>query len=86
MKNSRKMESVSGSWIAVEISLRNTIGVAVEKDELETLPQTLKTLEENAEHYRLTIEKTQNELIVNHGTAAKVGADYILRTLAKRKK
>lgn len=69
----------------VEISLRNTIGVAVEKNELANLPQTLKTLEENAEHYRATIEKTQNELIFNHGKAAKVGADYILRSLAKRK-
>ena len=73
------------SLTPVEISLRNTIGVAVEKSELCNLPQTLTTLEQNAEHYRQTIEKTQNELIFNHGTAAKVGADYILRTLANRK-
>lgn len=73
------------SLTPVEISLRNTIGVAVEKSELCNLPQTLATLEQNAEHYRQTIEKTQNELIFNHGTAAKVGADYILRTLANRK-
>lgn len=69
----------------VEISLRNTIGVAVEKDELCNLPQTLAELEKNAAHYRETIEKTQDEMIFNHGTAAKVGADYILRALANRK-
>ena len=70
----------------VEISLRNTIGVAVEKDELCNLPQTLAELEQKADYYRETIEKTQDELIFNHGTAAKVGADYILRTLANKKK
>ena len=70
----------------VEISLRNTIGVAVDKDKLDSLPEILSTFEKKAEDYRAVIEKTQNELIFNHGTAAKVGADYILRSLAKRKK
>ena len=69
----------------VEISLRNTIGVAVDKEELCNLPQTLAELQQKADYYRETIEKTQNELIFNHGTAAKVGADYILRALANRK-
>ena len=73
------------SLTPVEISLRNTIGVAVDKEELCNLPQTLAELQQKADYYRETIEKTQNELIFNHGTAAKVGADYILRALANRK-
>lgn len=70
----------------VEISLRNQIGVAVEKEELCNLSQTLKTLWENAEHYKKVIEETEKELIFNQGCAAKAGADYILRSLAQKKK
>lgn len=70
----------------VEISLRNTIGVAVDKDQLSTLPETLAQLEAKADYYRETIEKTQAEMIFNRGKAAKVGADYILRSLASKKK
>lgn len=69
----------------VEISLRNQIGVAIEKDEVDTLPQILQNLEDDAERYRSVIEQTQKDMIFNRGTAAKVGADYILRSLAKKK-
>ena len=70
----------------VEISLRNQIGVAVDKEELCNLSKTLKTLWDNAEHYKKVIEDTEKELIFNQGCAAKAGADYILRSLAQKKK
>ena len=69
----------------VEISLRNRIGVAIEKDEVGDLPQILQRLEDDAEQYRSVIEQTQKDLIFNHGTAAKAGADYIMRSLAQKK-
>ena len=70
----------------VEISLRNQIGVAVEKEELCNLSETLNGLWSNAEHYKKVIEETEKELIFNQGCAAKAGADYILRSLAQKKK
>lgn len=70
----------------VEISLRNQIGVAVDKEELCNLPQILKTMREKEDYYRGVIEETENTLVFNHGNAAKVGANYILRSLAKKKK
>lgn len=72
--------------VPVEISLRNQIGVAIEKDEVNTLPQVLQTLSDKAAEYASVIEETQNELIFNHGEAAKAGANYILRSLSQKKK
>ena len=69
----------------VEISLRNEIGVAIEKDEVHKLPEILQNLSDNAEHYKKVIEDTHQNMIFNHGSAAKVGADYILRSLANKK-
>ncbi len=69
----------------VEISLRNEIGVAIEKDEVHKLPEILQNLSDNAEHYKNVIEDTHQNMIFNHGSAAKVGADYILRSLANKK-
>ena len=69
----------------VEISLRNEIGVAIEKDEVHKLPEILQNLSDNAEHYKNVIEETHQNMIFNHGSAAKVGADYILRSLANKK-
>ena len=69
----------------VEISLRNEIGVAIEKDEVHKLPEIMQNLSDNAEHYKNVIEDTHQNMIFNHGSAAKVGADYILRSLANKK-
>ena len=71
--------------VPVEISLRDEIGVSIEKSEVSTLPDTIRMLKERAEHYREVIAKTQNGLIFNQGTAAKAGAEYILRSLKEKK-
>ncbi len=68
----------------VEISLRSTVGVALDKTELSTLPEVLKQLGERGDEYRTVIRETESSLIFNHGTAAKCGADYILRSLSAR--
>lgn len=70
----------------VEISLRNRIGVALEKDELATLPAVLHTLADKAEYYRDAICETEESMLFNRGCAAKAGADYILRSLSQKKK
>ena len=69
----------------VEISLRSIIGVALDKDELKTLPDVLRRLSDEAETYRAVIRETEEKLIYNRGSAAKFGADYILRSLSSRK-
>ena len=69
----------------VEISLRSIIGVALDKDELKTLPDVLRRLSDEAKTYRAVIRETEEKLIYNRGCAAKFGADYILRSLSSRK-
>ena len=70
----------------VEISLRNEIGVAVDKDKVSTLGDVLDTLDRNAEAYREAIIEREKTLIFNPGTAAKCGADYILKSLSEKAK
>ena len=69
----------------VEISLRSIIGVALDKDELKTLPDVLRRLSDEKDAYRAVIRETEAKLIYNRGCAAKFGADYILRSLSSRK-
>lgn len=69
----------------VEISLRSIIGVALDKDELKTLPDVLRRLSDEKDAYRAVIRETEEKLIYNRGCAAKFGADYILRSLSSRK-
>ncbi len=70
----------------VEISLRNEIGVAVDKDKVSGLGEVLDTLDKNAEAYKQAIVEREKTLIFNPGTAAKCGADYILKSLSEKAK
>lgn len=72
--------------VPVEISLRNEIGVAVDKDKVSTLGDVLDTLDKNAATYREAIIEREKTLIFNPGTAAKCGADYILKSLSEKAK
>lgn len=72
--------------IPVEISLRNEIGVAVDKDKVSTLGDVLDTLDKNAATYKEAIIDREKTLIFNPGTAAKCGADYILKSLSEKAK
>ena len=70
----------------VEISLRNEIGVAVEKDGLDEVDKVVENLLASAKEYKEVIENKFENLIFNHGCAAEKGARYILTSLANKKK
>lgn len=72
--------------VPVEISLRNEIGVAVDKDKVSTLTEVLDNLDANAEAYKKAIIEREKTLIFNPGRAAKCGADYILKSLSEKAK
>ena len=72
--------------VPVEISLRNEIGVALDKDKLSSLSDVLDELDSKAEHYRSVITEREKTLIFNPGSAAKCGADYILKSLTEKTK
>lgn len=70
----------------VEISLRNEIGVAVEKDGLDEVDKVVENLLVSSKEYKDVIENKFENLIFNHGCAAEKGARYILTSLANKKK
>ena len=65
----------------LKISLRDKIGVQVEPDQLDTLPERLAELFEQAEVYRDTIAEISHETISNFGHSGQVGGEYILGRL-----
>ena len=72
------------SSVPVEISLRNTVGVAVEKEGLSDIGNIAAELFDKGDEYEERIEKLLGEFLFNIGTAEKVGADYILSSLAAK--
>ena len=84
-----KMKVLNPNWqkisaVPVEISLRNTVGVALEKEELSDIGRIAAELFEQSGAYEEKIEHTLGEFLFNIGTAEKAGADYILSSLARR--
>lgn len=84
-----KMKVLNPNWqkipsTPVEISLRNTVGVAVEKEELSGISEIAADLFARGGEFEETIERTLGEFLFNIGTAEKAGADYILSSLAKK--
>ena len=71
--------------VPVEISLRDRIGIAIDKEGLATVDETVKTLLDETEAYREKIDEAYHEHFFNIGHSAHVGALYILGQLRKRK-
>ncbi len=84
-----KMKVENPNWekiecVPVEISLRNTIGVALDKEELGKTGETVRKLLNAPEEYAEKIKEALAEHFYNQGSAAKVGAMYILETLKEK--
>ena len=81
-----KMKVLNPNWQKidcepVEITLRNVIGVAIEKDETANIGAVAAELFERGAEYEQKIEKVLEEFLFNIGGAEKAGADYILNSL-----
>lgn len=70
----------------VEISLRNIIGVSLDKDKVSDIKSVVDNLLANEEKYEKTIKEVYADFIYNHGKAGECGAKYILTTLAAKAK
>ena len=70
----------------VEQDIRNKLGKAVEKDDVLDINKTVEELFDKAEEYKANISAYYQNLIFNHDTAAKKGAEYILKSLAAKNK
>lgn len=70
--------------VPVEISLRNRIGVAVDKDALDGVSSVVGDLIDRTPAYREAIETAYRQHFFNIGTSAHVGAMYILKRLREK--
>ncbi|MBQ8426424.1 MAG: membrane protein insertase YidC [Clostridia bacterium] len=70
----------------VEINLRSEIGVNVNKEDLDKVKVIVKELFDNRETYKNKINERFESLIFNHGTAAEVGAQYVLKSIIEKRK
>ncbi len=86
-----QMKCMNPNWerigcTPVEITLRDRVGISVDKDKLPTCDEIVRDLLNRTEEYRGIITNVLNEHLYNIGTAGEVGADYILNSLVSKKK
>lgn len=70
----------------VEISLRDEIGVSVNKEDLGNISQIIDDLLNRGGEYEQVIKNKFNTFLFNHGHAGEQGAKYILTSLVKKQK
>ena len=86
-----KLKCMNPNWekidcIPTEITLRDKVGVSVNKEDLVHCDKTVKELLARGEEYEKIITDTLHTHLYNIGTAAEAGADYILTSLVEKKK
>lgn len=86
-----KMKVENPDWeeigeIPAEIYLRDKIGVALEKDELDKAAQEVEKLIERSGEYRGRIDEIKREHLFSYGTNGTEGVNYILRRLSEMQK
>ena len=85
-----KIKCMNPNWekidcVPVEISLRDRVGVSVDKDKLEHCDAIVKDLLSRCDEYREIIADVLEHHLYNIGTAGEAGADYILNSLVEKK-
>ena len=86
-----KMKVLNPNWQRiksepVEISLRNVVGVAIEKEDVEHIGDIAADLFARGGEYEERIEELLSGFLFNIGSADKAGADYILESLTQKAK
>ena len=86
-----KIKCMNPNWeridcIPVEISLRDRVGISVDKDKLENCDAIVKELLSRSDEYREIIAEVLQNHLYNIGTAGEAGADYILNSLVEKKR
>ena len=70
----------------VEMYFRNELGIALDKNQVCDIKQTVEYLFANGDKYKEKIDNYFETFTFNHGTAAQKGAQYILKSLVDKKK
>ena len=70
----------------IEIKLRNEIGIAVDMDKVVNIDEIINDAIVNGKKYKEKIDEYFKTFTFNHGTAAKVGAEYVLKTIVNKQK
>ena len=86
-----KMKCVNPNWEKIaltptEITLRDQVGISLDKEALVGCDEVVKKLLDNAKEYEEIITKTLENHLYNIGHAGAAGADYILKSLVEKKK
>jgi len=71
--------------VPLDISLRNEIGVSVDVDRLDTLPEAVQALFAKKDWYRAHIETVVRQNIYDVGDGARGGGDYIIEALRRKR-
>lgn len=69
---------------ATEVSWKEQVGVSVDTDKLDTIPEVVKELLENPEKYEAQITEALQRNIYNVGSSGTAGAKYIFSQIMKR--
>lgn len=70
----------------IEIKLRNEIGIAVDMDKVDSIDKIVSDAIINGKDFKEKIDEYFKTFTFNHGTAAKVGADYILKSIVEKQR
>ena len=84
-----KMKVLNQNWDKIgcepiEITLRDEIGVSIEKADVENIDRYIVEMLENNTKYQEKIESALHKAVYNVGTSNKVGAKYILKRLTDK--
>jgi len=86
-----KMKCMNPNWerigiTPVEITLRDTVGVSVDKDKLDTCREIADELFARADEFEVKIGQVLKTHIYNQGKAGDAGASYLLNSLVEKRK
>ena len=86
-----KIKCMNPNWeriglTPVEITLRDVVGVSVDKDQVPECRAVAKELFDRAEEYEKKISEVLANHIYNQGKAGEIGANYLLKSLVEKRK
>ena len=86
-----KIKACNKNWqnlgiTPVEMYFRNELGIALDKEQVSGIKQTVEYLFANGDKYKEKIDNYFETFTFNHGNAAQKGAQYILKSLVDKKK
>jgi YidC/Oxa1 family membrane protein insertase len=69
----------------MELWMRDMIGVSLDVDKLDQVPEVMDRLLGDREKYRQVVEDLFEQYLYNLGTSAQVGGDYLIEQIEKRR-